>query len=591
MTRKQAPKNLPRPIPTQLGEYLNLAISSNYFARKEQRKTYVEAYSTGLNPLFVCGMGKSGKTMFAKEIAYELTRDWEYGTRWRRSRPRTYTLHFRSSLFETICDYHIPGYVLDLEKRKVTPNEVIGQKYRDKYQILRKYTPDDAIFILDDVNGLTIGDLVTDPHYQDLLSLGRVIVVTDDTETYPENVIEPLPATYVPNQKYNLSLCSKSECVIAQNAALIPYGGMNALLFAQANGISLSDLFHSPGLEHVLPHDSRIVLPMDVPYSGNDADYMPFLDYLYGKGTQPLENATKYDQICHCYKKAAYLLSDYEGIIARRAGELFKARGDLFEAFTLYELFLAKQQSLSPGNPILLAEALFEVGCFRAFHQAIFVRDFVGVYRGEAQEMFQKALQIQMEHLPKGHASTAKTRLALAHMKAEEYDFAGATEIYELALAEVREYNPNDFRTIAELHIGAAGFFLGRSGRPWQREHAELALEVLTANNEYDSSYADACLYMEQSFPRMHADQRAPWIKKALDTIQRLHPQKRQFLATLHLLSADVYETLKDYDAQVKELKEVISIFEERLPPEHERLLAAYQALNNAIQLQKGECQ
>ena len=85
----------------------------------------------------------------------------------------------------------------------------------------------------------------------------------------------------------------------------------------------------------------------------------------------------------------------------------------------------------------------------------------------------------------------------------------------------------------------------------------------------------------------MHADQRAPWIKKALETIQQLHPQKRQFLATLHFLSADVFETAKNYEAQAHELKEVIRILEERLPPNHKRLLDAYQVFEYAMQRQE----
>lgn len=587
MAKRQTPQYLPKPSPTPLSDYLDLAISSNYFKRVEQRKAYLEAFSAGANPLYICGKRKSGKTMFATELAYELTQDWEFGRRWRKSRERTYTFHYRTSIFKTICDYHIPGYVLDLEKRKVEPHEVDEQRFRDKCQLLRVYTPNDALFILDDVNGISITDLVEDPHYQELLSLGRLIIVTDDIETYPEHVIEPLPSTYLPSQEYDLSNYSPDERVIAHNAALIPTSGMNGMLFSLANGILPKDLHESSELWQLIPHSSQIVQPLDVPYSGSDADYMPFLDNLYRKGTQPLKNISKYDQICHCYKKAAYFLSDPEGIIARRAGELFKARGDLFEAFDLYKLFLTKQQARNPEDPVLLAEALFEVGCFRAYHQAIYSGDFSEIYRAEALEYFQRALQLQTTHLAKGHASIAMTRLAIAHMKAEEYDFTGATELYKVALTEVMTHNPNDYHTIAQLHIGAAGFFCGRSGRPWQREHAELALEIFEANNEYDEAYADACLYMEQSFPRMHADQRAPWIKKALETIQQLHPQKRQFLATLHFLSADVFETSKNYEAQANELKEVIRILEERLPPNHKRLLDAYQAFEYAIQRQE----
>lgn len=572
----------PIPVPEDLGDYLNLSSSGQYYERKPMIDFLIDTYLSGCNPLFVCGPPKSGKSIFAKELAWNLTKKKDY-ERNNKFRDRTYVLTYMGSIRKSICEYHIPGYVTLPEHWDASPEEVELEVFRDKMQLLRQYTHD-GVFILENVNDTPLSQLTLDPAYCDLLSLGTVIIVSLDIETYPEYSIGMLPAEYQNGISRDLNKYSDEKRIILQNASLLPPTGISTLTF-----ISIQGREHKQAVLELIGSGDLVesvtmgILPTDYPYSGSDNDYAAFLSKLQHRAKKKYTSQRTYDVICQCLKKAAAFLDDKDGTIARIAGALVKDRGDFISAFALYEQFLAKQLSLTPLDPIMLSEALYEVGCIRAYKALIGKGNNREALFSEAKEMLQQALIYQEEHLGSSSFNLAYTRLALAQMVAEERDFARADDLCSAAVSDLLSVVEEDDPCLADIYLNAASVYPGPfSQREVRLRYVEKALEIAEKWNLQDEVHSLAYAMMATSISALETEKRAEYSKKSLEILEKVTPHKRHSIYLEHKNRAYSAMHSNDYARQIQHLSIAINVLLEMLPLKHPRIILHQKELETA---------
>ena len=109
--KKKNPRVQPVPAPSVIDEVLEIHLDDASFPRSEELNRLLAAYRDGTNPLWICGAPGSGKTLLAKEVAWEISRKNAVG-RWKHSAAKIFFLPFRGSIRETIRRYDIPLYML-----------------------------------------------------------------------------------------------------------------------------------------------------------------------------------------------------------------------------------------------------------------------------------------------------------------------------------------------------------------------------------------------------------------------------------------------------------------------------------------------
>lgn len=569
---KNAKPIRPVPIADSLEDYLDVHLSDHYYSRDAEKAKLLDAHKSGANPLFICGEPSSGKTLLAKELAWDLTKHIELGKR-DRSPDKTYVLKFDGSIRNTVIRHHIPLYVLLPVSGWGASDDVLSnQLYVDKLSLLKR-VPAGSVFILDGVDSISLSTLCEESEYEDLKSLGTVIITSTDMTTFPEWVVAPIPDEFKSPAQTDLNFLTKEEKIILQNAALLPPTGMPMTAFLRAQGMEHKEttlkLIHNGSLSEV-PYQG--ILPNNCPV-GRDEDYKPFLAYILRRAEAPHTSQKLYEVLCQVLKNAAHMLSDEDGFIARNAGELFKERGDYLEAIPLLELFLRKQQLLEPQDPVTLALALYQVGCIRGF-QAITKKDNRPVELAEeGKSMFLQALDIQTKHLNRGHVDLARTRMALAQMHTELSGYPDAEDLAEFALAEQLSEFPEDHYEIAETLLGCASLHMGAfSARIARKGYVERAMAIVDKWDFGDTIQADTYSMMEGCLTYSELERRIELQRRSIAIREKCTPHKRHTLYSDHQHLAWLANRNHDYQLEVAELTAAIEILLEMLPPEHPRI-------------------
>lgn len=569
---KHAKPIRPVPISDSLEDYLDVHLSGHYYSRDMEKEKLLNIHKSGTNPLFICGAPHSGKTLLAKELAWDLTKHIELGKR-DRSPDKTYVLKFDGSIRNTISRHHIPLYVLLPVSGWGASDDVLSdQIYVDKLSLL-KQVPAGSVFILDGVDSISLTTLCEEPEYKDLRSLGTVIITSTDMTSFPEWVVASIPDEFRHSAQTDFNRLTKEEQIILQNAALLPPTGMPMTAFLRAQGMELKEntlkLIHNGSLNEV---SHQGILPNNCSV-GMDEDYKPFLTYVLRRAENPHTSQKLYEVLCQVLKNAAHILSDEDGYIARNAGELFKARGDYLEAIPLLELFLRKQQLLEPQDPVTLAQALYQVGCIRGF-QAITKKDNRPEELAEEGKcMFLQALDIQTKHLNRGHVDLARTRLALALMHMEFPGCPEAEDLADFALAEQLSEFPEDHYEIAETLLGCASLHMGAfSARIARKAYVERAMSIVDKWNFGDAIQADTYSMMEGCLTYSELERRIELQRRSIAIREKCTPHNRHTLYSDHQHLAWLANRNHDYQLEVAELTAVIEILLEMLPPEHPRI-------------------
>ena len=580
---KNAKPIRPVPIADSLEYYLDVHLSDHYYSRDAEKAKLLDAHNSGTNPLFICGEPHSGKTLLAKELAWDLTKHIELGKR-DRSPDKTYVLKFDKSIRNTISHHHIPLYVLlPISGWGASDDVIANQLYADKLSLL-KQVPTGAVFILDGVDSVSLTQLCAEPEYDDLKALGTIIITSTDTDSYPEWVVDSVPDEFKYSPQIDFNSMSSEERIILQNAALLPPTGMPMTSFLRGQGREHKEItlkmIHTGQLTEVC---SRGIIPTNFA-TGADNDYEPFLSYILRRAESPHTSLKLYEVFCQVLKKAAYTLTDKDGFLARNAGELFKARGDYLEAIPLLELFLRKQRLLEPQNPVTLAQAFYQVGCIRGF-QAITRKDNrTDELAEEAKSLFLQALALQTEHLNRGHIDLARTRLALAQMHVEFSEYPEAEDLANFALSEQLSEFSEDHYEIAETLLGCASLHVGAfSERIARKGYVERAMAIVDKWNAGDETQADTYSMMEGCLTYSDMERRMELQRRAIEIREKCTPHRRHTLYSDHQHLAWLANRNHNYQLEVSELMAAIEILCEMLPPDHPRIQSHWKELEAAM--------
>ena len=558
----------PRPVPDKMRNYLDLRITGDYFERDEHLSKLLELHHKGKNPLWICCEPGGGGTTFAKELAWSITKRLR-GEVMHRLPDKTFLLPFHGSIFNTICDFHIPGYVLRPDDVWTTSEDQLKkQMYCDKLQLLQAYLPENSVLIVDGVEDVFSFEL--DSKYADLMALGTVIVVSYDTQTEPDWVINQLPDVYRHNSEKELRILNDNERIILQNASLLPVTGMSMLVFLRAQGAENKGAVLNLINEGVLEESgSAGIMPSNLAYSGSDEDYWFFLEHLKKHANSTTLSVKVYDQIAHCYKNAAHILRDVDGKVALTAGELFRNRGDLLEAFPMYELYLEKQERLEPKDYVSLANALYEVGCINVF-KAITSKDAQKEkYFETGKTMLLRALTYQEKFLDHGSRELAHTRITLAQLYYETLDFEKADAMCDLAIKEQLTALSPDHYDLGVTYLNAAILYRGHfAERKRRREYAEKALEILGQHGPKDKILADVYCVLQGCLPVYDYDKRIKYERMALEIYEKLYPNHKWWIYTSRYFLAYLEGKRGNTTGQIQNLNAALQILLEMLPPE-----------------------
>ena len=559
----------PRPVPDELSDYIACRITGDYFERDEHLYKLLELHHQGKNPLWICCEPGGGGTTFAKELVWSITKR-PHGEIRHRLPDKTFLLPYHGSIFNTICDFYIPGYVLHPDDAWTTSEDHLKkQLYRDKLQLLQAYLPKDSVLIMDGIDDVFSFEL--DSKYADLMALGTVIIVSNDTQTEPDWVIEPLPEMYRCDPKREQQTLRDDEQIILQNASLLPITGLNMLVFLRAHGSEKKDTVLNLINEGLLEESVSVgIMPSNMAYSGSDEDYRPFLEYLKKRADSATLSAKVYDQIVHCFKNAAHILRDADGTIALTAGELFRNRGDLLEAIPMYELYLEKQEKVEPKDYVSLANALYEVGCINLF-KAIKCKDNQKEEYYEAgKAMLYKALEYQEKCLDRGSRELAHTRMILAQLCYESLDFEKADAMCELAIKEQLAVLPPDHYDLGVTYLEAAMLYRGHFAERKRRQaYSEKALAILEQHGPKDKNLADAYCVLQGCLPVYEYEERIRYERMALEIYKKYYPNHKWWIYISHSFLARLEGKAGNLQGHIDELNAAMQVLLEMLPPKH----------------------
>lgn len=559
----------PRPVPDEMGDYLDLRITGDYFERDECLSRLLELWHKGKNPLWICCEPGGGGTTFAKELAWSITKRPDGEIR-HRLPDKTFLLTYKGSIFNTICDFYIPGYVFRPYDAWTTSEDmVMKQRYQDKLQLLQAYLPKDSVLIVDGVDDVFSFEL--DSKYADLMALGTVIIVSNDTKTEPDWVIEPLSEADHRGQTRKQRALNDGEQIILQNASLLPITGLNMLVFLRAQGSEKKETVLNLINEGLLEESVSVgIMPSNMAYSGNDEDYRSFLEHLKKRADSATLSTKVYDQITHCFKNAAHILCDADGNIALTAGKLFRNRGDLLEAIPMYELYLEKQEKLESKDYTTLANALYEVGCINLFKAITSKEAQRETYLETGKAMLSRALAYQEKYLDRGSRELAHTRMTLAQLCYETHDLKTADAICELAIKEQLAVLPLDHYDLGVTYLEAAMLHRGRfAERKRRQEYAEKALAILEQHGSRDKSLADVYCVLQGCLPVYDYDGRIRFEQMALEIYEKYYPNHKWWRYSSHTFLAHLEGKRGNTQGQVQNLNDALQILLEMLPPEH----------------------
>ena len=572
----------PRPVPTEMSDYIDLRITGDYFERDEELSQLLELHHQGKNPLWICCERECGGTTFAKELAWSITKRPDGEIR-HRLPDKTFLLTYKGSIFNTICDFHIPGYVLRPYDVWTTSEDlVMKQRYQDKLQLLQAYLPKDSVLIVDGVDDVFSFEL--DSKYADLMALGTVIIVSNDTKTEPDWVIDPLPEACRCGPKREQRTLRDDERIILQNASLLPITGLNMLVFLRAQGSEKKEKVLNLINEGLLEESVSVgIMPSNVAYSGNDEDYRSFLEHLKKRADSATLSTKVYDQVTHCFKNAAQILRDADGTIALTAGELFRNRGDLLEAIPMYELYLEKQEKLGPKDYASLANALYEVGCINLFKAIICKDNQREQYFETGKTMLFRALDYQEKHLTRGNRDLARTRTTLAQLSYETHDFEKTDAMCDLTIKEQLAVLPPDHYDLGVTYLEAAMLHSGRfAERKRRQEYAEKALAILEQHGSRDKSLADVYCVLQGCLPVYDYDGRIRFEQMALEIYEKYYPNHKWWRYSSHTFLAHLEGKRGNTQGQVQNLNDALQILLEMLPPEHPLIMNLKDELERA---------
>ena len=560
----------PRPVPDEMRNYLDLRITGDYFERDENLSKLLELHHKGKNPLWICCEPGGGGTTFAKELAWSITKRLR-GEIMHRLPDKIFLLPFHGSIFNTICDFHIPGYVLRPDDIwTASEDQLKKQMYRDKLQLLQAYLPENSVLIVDGVEEVFSFEL--DSKYADLIALGTVIVVSYDTQTEPDWVIAPLPDVYFHNSEKELRILNDNERIILQNASLLPVTGMSMQVFLRAQGAENKEAVLNLINEGLLGESgSADIMPSNMmAYYGSDEDYRFFLEYLKKRANSATISAKGYDQNAHCYRNAAHILRDTDGTVALFAGELFRNRGDLLEAIPMYELYLEKQEKLEPKDYASLANALYEVGCINVF-KAITSKDTQKEkYFETGKAMLLRALAYQEKFLDRGSRELAHTRITLAQLYYETLDVEKADAMCELAIKEQMAVLPPDHYDLGVTYLESAMLYRGHFAERKRRQaYAEKALAILEQHGPKDKNLADIYGVLQGCLPVYEYEERIKYERMALEIYGKYYPNHKWWIYTSRYFLAHLEGKRGNTTGQIQDLNAALQMLLEMLPPEH----------------------
>jgi len=559
----------PVPVPHDLSDYPEEPLHTH------RLDALMDAYHAGVNPLFICGIPGSGKTTLAQELARKIT---GFSPKRSPGKSRTYLLKFCGSIRDTIIRHHIPLYVLLPDEGWGADDEMLDEQcYRDKLQLFRQYAPPKALFILDGVD-IPLTELFADPQYEDLLSLGTVIITSRDTLTFPQWVMEPLPESGT--RKVSVPH-SREERIILQDAALLPPTGMRMTTFLRAHGSNRKDLILNLIRDGSLAVSGLNVLPPDI-CRGSDRDYEPFLTYLQHRAEQPTLSQILFDQICHTFKNAAFRLEDADGFLAHCAGRLFRERGDYTEAFPLYGQFLARQQALTPEDPVCLARALYENGCIHLFRGTFQSGARKAALQEQATDMLLQALAYQQASLSRGHPDLARTRMALASVNPASCGFEDSAQMAGYALSEQLSEYPEDHYDVAETLLGCAALHPGAfNQRLIRKDFTQRAIAVVDKWDYRDATQADAYSMMSGSLSIAELEQRIAWQQRALEIRKKWIPHGKLDIYEGYLQLIWLAHRAENSALEAETLSAAIELLLQMAPPDHPWIVSHQQALDD----------
>ena len=581
MRKRQLPIR-PEPLPDDLSNYPKLSPEEKEGAYEKALSQLLRYHYDGLGPMFICGSSRAPKTSLAREVAWELTKRCELKDV-AKLIDKTYLLHYCESIRNTIEQFHIPGYVLLPNHWDATDMELSTQRYSDMLRLLRSYTPEGSIFILADVDSKSLLELQGETEFEDLLSLGTVIITSQDTASIPQWVIPENPAPHLIKPAYALNA---EEQIILQNASLLPDTGMNTLLFLRSQGRGKKDTVLNLITTGLLTEAGGArILPGSIPYSGRDEDYADFLAFLHQRATSNVAPfQVRYGQICQCFKKAAYILQDKEGLVAECAAGLFKSRGDYIEAFSLYEKFLAKQQELTPPDAESLARAMSAVGSIHSLKAIFGKSENRDSHFQKAKKMLHEAMRLQEAVLPSSDLSLEKTRMSLAQLLAEEGNYSEADSIFQLALADQINANSEIHPHVAQTYLDAASIYYRTfAERKLMRQYTEKALAILERCEPDYGLLAEAYSMMENCLYVIQTKERIDWEQKALALKEKYKPWGKHEIYNSHVHLAFLAKSDNDYGMQAEELAKAIQILEEMVPQDHTRILQHRREMLDAL--------
>lgn len=559
----------PRPVPDELSDYIDCRIAGDYFERDEHLYKLLELHHQGKNPLWICCEPGGGGTTFAKELVWSITKR-PHGEIRHRLPDKTFLLPYHGSIFNTICDFYIPGYVLHPDNAWTTSEDQLKkQLYRDKLQLLQAYLPKDSVLIVDGVEDVFSFEL--DSKYADLMSLGTVIVVSNDTQTETEWAIDPLPDVYRHKSEKELRILSDDERIILQNASLLPVTGMSMPVFLRAQGAENKETVFNLINEGLLEESVSVgIVQNGIAYAGRDEEYQSFLEYLKKSANSTAFSAKIYDQITQCFKNAAHILRDKDGTVALTAGELFRNRGDLLEAIPMYELYLEKQERLEPKDYVSFANALYEVGCINMF-KAITSKDAQKEkYFETGKAMLFRALAYQEKFLDRGSRELAHTRITLAQLYYETLDFEKADVMCDLANKEQLAVLPPDHYDLGATYLEAAMLYRGHFAERKRRQvYAEKALAILEQHGSKDKNLAGAYCVLQGCLPVYEYEERIRYERMALEIYEKYYPNHKWWIYTSHSFLARLEEKAGNAQGHIDELNAAIQVLLEMLPPKH----------------------